>query len=223
MVEDRMAHQSRVFVRTSNTIYEGTIALPVRTRLKEFLARPQPTFVLTDVVITMSTTGPVEGSGHANEASVFKTHVQFITTVDESNSASGKIYERDVVAAKMARELYSFRLSAGFTIEGEILGGEQNILYHKGSFLAVTRPSIVDRTGRKLERGFSFVLINLAALESFTRLSRISDALTERAELAEAERERDLDDEPQKEMDFSDFEEQFVRLDKPVQVPSPGE
>jgi hypothetical protein len=195
----------------------------MRTRLKEFLARPQPTFVLTDVVITASTGTPPEGSGRVEEANLFKTHVQFITTVDEAKGTNKEIQERDAVAVKMVRELYSFRLSAGFTVEGEILGGEKTILYHKGSFLAVIDPSIVDRNGRRLDGDFSFVLINLASLESFTRLSRISDALTEHAELAEAERERDPEEEPKQEMDFSDFEEQFVRLDRPVRVPSPRE
>jgi hypothetical protein len=223
MVDERMTYQSRVFLRTSNAVYEGTIALPVRTRLKEFLARPQPTFVLTDVVVT-SVRGPlVEGSKRADEVNVFKTHVQFITTLEEIKSARGRIYERDVVAAKMSREIYSFRLSAGFIIEGEILGGEQTILYHKGSFLAVAQPSIVDQNGRELDRGFSFVLINLAALESFTWLSRISDAVTERTEHAESEHESDTEHHQEREMDFSDLEDQFVRLDRPVQVPSQRE
>ena len=222
-VEDRMTYRCRVFVRTTNAVYEGTVALPVRTRLKEFLARPQPTFTLTDAVITASTGAIVEGSRRVNEASVFKNHVQFITTVEEVKNARGRIYERDVVAAKMVREVYLFRMSAGFTIQGEILGGEQTILYHKGSFLAVTQPSIVDRNGRELEQGFGFVLINLAALESFTRLSRITDTLAERSGLSEAERVNDGDSEPEQDMDFSDFEEQFVRLDKPVQVPTSRE
>jgi hypothetical protein len=217
---DQMAYRSRVFVRTSNAVYEGTITLPVRTRLKEFLARPQPTFVLTDVVTTASTGALVEGSKRTNEMNVFKNHVQFMTTVEEVKNARGKSYERDVVAAKMVREVYLFRMNAGFVIQGDILGGEQTILYHKGSFLAVVQPSIVDRNGRELERGFSFVLINLAALESFTRLSRIGDAMAERTELAEAEHVNDTDSEPEQEMDFSDFEEQFVRVDKPVQVPT---
>jgi hypothetical protein len=223
MVQESTSYLSRVYLRTSNAAYEGTIALPVRTRLKEFLARPQPTFVLSDVVITISTGAQSERASRSSEANVFKKHVQFITTVDEVKSARGKIYERDVVAAKMAREVYSFRLSAGFTIRGEILGGEQTIIYHKGSFLAVVQPSIVDRNGKELGQRFGFVLINLAALESFTRLSRTRDTLTESTAMAESERDEEPEEQPEREMDFSDFEEQFVRLDNPVQVPSQRE
>lgn len=162
--------EGRVHGRTLNATFEGHLLLPAATRLKEFLNRPAPLITLTDVDLTVSPLGIKGSSERVPSLTVYKAQLLYITVLEELRLARGLVYERDVVAARLKKELFLFQLDAGVTVTGQVVGGEHTVVYHKGMFLAVVNPQVCTMRGTPLLPNTGFVLVNLGHVEFFRPL-----------------------------------------------------
>ncbi len=199
------APESRVHIRTVNTTFEGTIALGGSVRLKEFINRPSPTLTLTDARLCIAPVGVIRPFQAVQAVTLYKAHILYATLVQEVSGSREKVYERDVLAARLRREDFLFQLDGGILVTGEVVGGDHSIAFARGNFLAVSHPNVTNLRGENVLSGVSFVLINLGHVEYYRALSGEAPSVTLPAESAAEEA---------LEPEFPDFQDQFIRIDK---------
>jgi hypothetical protein len=98
-------------------------------------------------------------------------------------------------------------------ISGEVVGGEKNIIHHRSGFLAVSEPRICDLRGGEMDIEPRFVLLNLQEITYYEKQEGSQESFEEACQ--ERAQERSEVREPKESMDFSDFESQFITLDRP--------
>ena len=218
MALQNVTQEGRIHARSLNSTYEGMVVMSGATRLKEFINRPCPTIGLTDVEVTTAPLGVARPSEHAPAVTIYKSQILYATLVEEIRRARAKVYERDVLAAHLKKEAFVFQLDGGIIVTGEVVGGEHSVAFLKGTFLAVSNPTVADLNGADLLGALSFVLINLHRVEHYRSLS---GEVHEPMARIECEEPIEAPPPPEPKMDFSDFEAQFVRIGRADIKPSP--
>lgn len=213
--------EGRIHARTTTSAYEGSLVLPGAVRFKEFINRPSPTMTLTDAEVTTSPPGAVGSVERVPSVTIYKSHILYATLVDEIRRARARVYERDVLAAHLRKELFSFQLDGGIVVTGEVVGGEHSIVFLKGAFLAIANPTVANLRGADLLGALSFVLINVGRIEHYRSIGGGASAPVLHEEAEERAEEPPPVQRAPSEMDFSDFEAQFVRIDRLDAKPSP--
>ncbi|MCU0611262.1 MAG: hypothetical protein MUE60_05670 [Candidatus Eisenbacteria bacterium] len=216
MALQNVTQEGRIHARTLNSAYEGMVVMPGATRLKEFINRPCPTLNLTDVTVTTAPPGASRSPEEAPVITLYKSQILYLTLVEEIRRARTRVYERDVLAAHLKKELFTFQLDGGLLVTGEVVGGEHSVAFLKGMFLAVANPTVANLRGVDLLGALSFVLINLNRVEYYRPLSGEPGEPVQRSECEEP-----LAESAPVDTDFSEFEAQFVRLDR-VKIKPPS-
>lgn|GEM_PF-2631184 len=203
-------HVSKVRIRTMNHGFVGSLAIPVNTRLKEFMNRNEAWLSLSHIQVTPWFFGKPGAPQRIPEIRLQKNHIQYMILLSEDVKAKqSKVYERDVIGARMHKEVFSFVLTGGIMISGEVVGGEKTIIHHRSGFLAVSEPRICDLRGGEMDIEPRFVLLNLQEITYYEKQEgsqqSFEQACKERSEVRQ----------PEESMDFSDFESQFITLDRP--------
>lgn len=207
MALQSVTQEGRIHARTLNCTYEGMVVMPGATRLREFINRPNPTLSLTDVTVTTAPPGVSRPPEEVAAVTVYKSQVLYATLVEEIRRARANVYERDVLAAHLKKALFTFQLDGGVLVTGEVVGGEHAVAFPKGGFLAVANPTLTNLRGTDLLGTLTFVLINLNRIEYYRSVGGETMPSLQRTEAEESPEET-----PTPDMDFSDFEEQFVRI-----------
>ncbi len=203
-------HVSRVLIRTENASYVGNLVLPTSTRLKEFINRNDAWISLSDAQVTNWIPGKQGIPERVQRVVLRKRLIEYVTLLSQDVRPDKiKVYERDVLGVRMRKGSFSFHLGGGIMVSGEVIGGEKTITYHRGGFLAVTNPIISDLKSDGAAFETKFVLINIERIESYEKELGAEEADLEPG----APPKMKPHDEP---MDFSDFENQFIKLDKVI-------
>lgn len=203
-------HVSKVRIRTMHHGFVGSLAIPVNTRLKEFMNRNEAWLILSQVQVTPWFFGKPGAPQRLEEIRLQKSQIQYIVLLSEDVKAQkSKVYERDVIGARLQKEVFAFVLSGGILISGEVVGGEKTIIHHRSGFLAVSEPRICDLRGGEMDIEPRFVLINLLEITYFEKQEHSQESFEQACQ------ERSEVQRTQEPMDFSDFESQFITLDRP--------
>ncbi|MBN1424539.1 hypothetical protein JXA88_08285 [Candidatus Fermentibacteria bacterium] len=225
MALQTVTQEGRIHARTLNCAFEGTVVMPGATRLREFLNRPNPTISLTDVTVTTAPPGVSRSPEEVAALTVYKSQILYATLVEEIRRARANVYERDVLAAHLKKALFTFQLDGGIIVTGEVVGGEHAVAFPKGAFLAIANPTLTNLRGIDLLGALTFVLINMNRMEYYKSVGAEPGPPVERAEaeepVQEVQAEAPVKSPPDPEMDFSDFEAQFVRIG-PTDIKTPS-
>ena len=203
-------HVSKVRIRTMDHGFVGSLAIPVNTRLKEYMNRNEEWLIVSQVQVTPWFYGKPGAPQRLAEIRLQKNQIQYIVLLSEDVKAQkSKVYERDVIGARLQREVFTFVMTGGIMVSGDVVGGEKTIIHHRSGFIAVSEPRICDLRGGEMDIEPRFVLLNLQEIVFYEKQAGSAEvfdqACKEKAEVRKSEES----------MDFSDFESQFITLDRP--------